>query len=969
MAEDVRVRFTGEPENLLAAMRQLLDQNQQLIQAFVELIKRADFDPTSQDARELAAEIERTQSEFLQLGRQGAASLERVGAETDEVSVDMRELRAQVDRLEKELEQARLEAKRFGREGSRSTKGLVAGFGKARAAMAGLAAFLAGGLIVRGIRQIAEISAVQARADRQLALAIEGVADAERIRIDVLKEQASALQAVTTFGDEAIQGVQNLLLRYAELNDPDVLQQATETVLDLATTLEGGLQGSAQQVAKSLALLKGGSSEVSQALTNLRRVGIILTEQQQESIRTLASQNRSLEAQQVLLDVLQDKFKGTARAAREDVGGAFQAAKNAAGDFLEEIGEGGLSDALVDLAKFLQGVAENSGGAATKIGAATKGIGAGFKALGNLISAPAGKAQEGLADLRESIDALPDPVERVTKRVIASLGETREAMRQFFGVAAEGPATAGEELEAFLESYSKIPLLGSIADSPVFEGIRAYIRAVEEAGDTTEEQLARLVDRYEEAGLRVPPFVERLAEPYEELAKRIESVNSVATKQLTTIDQVAAKLAEWRAAVQEVRDANREAAEEATRQAQLQIAAVGDLSAATDEQLEAVESAVEDAVEAWRLYGEEPPRDLQRVAEDIAAQRSLIDEVRDSATEAAGAVREWLEAFDVEGATAGQLEEIKKRVRDALDEYELLGEQAPAEVRRVAEELGVLSSTQQEAVDEAKEAREEIAEAYEGLAEDLAETFAKLRDSGTGGGGGEAEEELQSLREELSQLRDETEGGVIGTQEQLNRLAELPGLIAAARDRVGEYAEETGRGRVEVEELDDAIRDLVDNNAQAFAQLTDAQRQQITNALTQLQSFAQQGIASGGSVASTFSQVADVLESAGVNVDDLRQRLATAEGGIFDIREAFESLGDEAESQLAKQVEGWEQLDETQQRQVEALKTVAEEHRKSLQAMAEETETAGERMEAAMQPVLAVLREIKDCLDDVAGAL
>lgn len=956
MAEDVRVRFSGEPEDLLADIRRIQDQYEELTRRFVELSKRQDFDPTSQDARELRAEIDRTTEELVQLGRQGAASLERVGAEADEASVDMRELRAQVDRLEKELEQARLEAKRFGREGSKSTKGLVAGFGKAKAAMASLAAFLAGGVIVRGLRQIAEISAVQARADRQLALAIEGISDAERIRLDVLKQQASALQEVTTFGDEAISGVQNLLLRYAELNDPDVLNQATETVLDLATVLEGGLQASAQQVSKSLALLKGGSSEVSQALTNLRRVGIILTEQQQESIRTLAAQNRSLEAQQVLLDVLQDKFKGTARAAREDVAGAFQAVSNAAGDVLEKVGEGGLADALVDLAKFLEGVAVDSGGAAEQIGGAVRSIGTAVSVVAQTIADDIGR----LRDLDQQLAELPG----VAGPAADSIRLVAEALDIMFGTAQTDAERAEEALDRILMLARALPApFNELAERGLFRGL---VDSLSEAEEETRAGLERLIGRYEAASLKVPPFVERLAEPYDELTARIEEVNSAATEQLTTIDQVAAKLAEWRAAVQEVRDANREAAEEATRQAQLQIAAVGDIATATDEQLEAVESAVEDAVEAWRLYGEEPPRDLQRVAEEIAAQRRLIDEVRDSATEAAGAVREWLESFDVAGANAAQLEDVRKRVRDALDEYELLGEQAPEDIRRVAEELGVLSSTQEEAVEEAKAAREEIAEAYRSLAEDLAETFAKLRGEPVVDDAQvrDTQDRLKELREELAEV-----SGLVVEPGDAERAAELRDEIARLEDDMRRFGQEAQRSRVEVEDVSDAIRDLVDDNRTAFSQLGQDQRAIIANLLTQLQGFAEQGIASGDTVANTFSQVADVLESAGVNVDELRQRLQTAEGGIFDIREAFESLGDEAESQLAKQVEGWEQLDETQQRQVEALKTVEEEHRKSLQAMAEETETAGERMEAAMQPVLAVLREIKDCLDDVAGAL
>lgn len=189
----------------------------------------------------------------------------------------------------------------------------------------------------------------QERVTKQLEAVLKSTGGAAGITKDEMLGMASAMQQVTTYGDEAVIPAQSLLLTFTKIGK-DVFPQALESVLDVATAMGTDLKSAATQVGKAL-------NDPVLGITALTRSGIQFTKEQKEVIKSLSETGRVAEAQKIILQELETQFGGSARAARETLGGALKGLQNAFGDLLE--GSGGsvteatgaindLTDALSD---------------------------------------------------------------------------------------------------------------------------------------------------------------------------------------------------------------------------------------------------------------------------------------------------------------------------------------------------------------------------------------------------------------------------------------------------------------------------------------------------------------------------------------------------------------------------------------------------------------------------------------------
>lgn len=190
--------------------------------------------------------------------------------------------------------------------------------------IAGVFAFIGAGALVRSI--------VRATAEAEEAMgllrnAVEQNGGAAGRTTERLAEMATELQRVTTYGDEAIMGAEQLLLRFQSIQGTN-FDRALESTLDLAAAMRMDLQGAAKLVGKALeSPVKG--------MTQLERSGVVLDKSQRDLIKRLVDTGRQAEAQQALLDGLEQRYHGAARAARDTFGGALQGLQNALGDLLE----------------------------------------------------------------------------------------------------------------------------------------------------------------------------------------------------------------------------------------------------------------------------------------------------------------------------------------------------------------------------------------------------------------------------------------------------------------------------------------------------------------------------------------------------------------------------------------------------------------------------------------------------------
>jgi len=180
------------------------------------------------------------------------------------------------------------------------------------------------GAVALGFRKIVRESSEAQAVQAQLAAALESTGHAAGRSAEQLNAHAEALSKVTTFSDEAIGSAQALLLTFRQIRG-NRFDQATEAVLDLAQAMgggEGGLRAASLQLGKAL-------NDPVKGIAALRRVGIQFTESQEDLIKNLAETNRLAEAQGVILKEVGVQFGGSARAARETLGGALQGLNNA----------------------------------------------------------------------------------------------------------------------------------------------------------------------------------------------------------------------------------------------------------------------------------------------------------------------------------------------------------------------------------------------------------------------------------------------------------------------------------------------------------------------------------------------------------------------------------------------------------------------------------------------------------------
>ena len=186
------------------------------------------------------------------------------------------------------------------------------------------------GLVTKGVQKLVGSLIEQENAEKKLEVALGKTSNE-------LLNQASALQKVTTFGDEAIIGVQASIAAFTDSEEQ--IKKATEATLDIATAMGMDLKAAGDLVAKTL-----GSS------TNaISRYGI--------NVEGAVGSTERLES---LTKNVADLFGGQAKAQTDTMAGAIQQMDNAVGDAAEELGEV-LAPIVITTARGLKFLAESVG--------------------------------------------------------------------------------------------------------------------------------------------------------------------------------------------------------------------------------------------------------------------------------------------------------------------------------------------------------------------------------------------------------------------------------------------------------------------------------------------------------------------------------------------------------------------------------------------------------------------------------
>lgn len=163
-----------------------------------------------------------------------------------------------------------------------------------------------------------------------------------------LQKSASALQELTTFGDEDIlRGVTAQLLTFTNVAG-EQFDKAQLAALNLSTRLGTDLTSQTIQLGKAL-------NDPIKGITALGRAGIQFSNEQKETIKRLTETNQIAKAQDIILKELETQFGGSAEAAAKLGSGPIKQLNNQFGDLLEEFGKI-ISEAIIPFVARLKNV-------------------------------------------------------------------------------------------------------------------------------------------------------------------------------------------------------------------------------------------------------------------------------------------------------------------------------------------------------------------------------------------------------------------------------------------------------------------------------------------------------------------------------------------------------------------------------------------------------------------------------------
>ncbi len=177
----------------------------------------------------------------------------------------------------------------------------------------------------------------------ELNAVIKSTGGAAGMTADDITKMAAGLQKVTKFADDDIIKGQSMLLTFTRIGK-DVFPMATEAMLNMAEKF-GGMENASIQLGKAL-------NDPIAGVSALRRVGVMLSDEQEQQIKNFMAVNDIASAQKVILKELETEFGGLARAAGQTTAGKFAQLKNAFDD-LKEVAGAALIPTLLKLAEGL----------------------------------------------------------------------------------------------------------------------------------------------------------------------------------------------------------------------------------------------------------------------------------------------------------------------------------------------------------------------------------------------------------------------------------------------------------------------------------------------------------------------------------------------------------------------------------------------------------------------------------------
>lgn len=184
--------------------------------------------------------------------------------------------------------------------------------------------------IEEGLRQVISLAAESQLVDAKLAAVVKATGQAAGYTAEQIGDMSVAWMRQTGIDDEVIKSASTVMLTFREIGR-EVFPQAMEAAMNMSAVMGQDLQASVIQIGKAL-------QEPIEGATALRRVGVQLTDQQQDMIKTFMDAGDKMSAQKIILQELQLEFGGAAKAAGETFTGSLNKLKGEFNNLAEEIG-------------------------------------------------------------------------------------------------------------------------------------------------------------------------------------------------------------------------------------------------------------------------------------------------------------------------------------------------------------------------------------------------------------------------------------------------------------------------------------------------------------------------------------------------------------------------------------------------------------------------------------------------------
>lgn len=385
-----------------------------------------------------------------------------------------------------------------------------------KSAMAAAGGFFAARGLINAFKSVVNAAAEQELAEKKLNAVLLSTKHVAGITAVELKNLASELQSMTGIGDETIIRAQSLMLTFTKIGK-DVFPQAIETVLNMSVAMGTDMTSSVVQLGKAL-------NDPIAGISALSRVGVQLTDDQKEQIKSFMKANDVASAQKVILAELETQFGGLAKAQGDTMKGSIDKMKSAIGDTAETLGSVFMPQLMVAVEAWKEW-AEAGASAINKIK---------FKLLSD-------DAKEQLNNIRDNMDEtfhnLSDAISNfgvngeTANEVIASLKDNILMMQETIK---EIPGFS-HELNPMIEKYQEF--LGILEKANAQQVVMAasqskwlakkqfqeYFKAVKKEGIDADKIIQELGEKFKGQGLNIedlgPFFMERVQKEREALIK------------------------------------------------------------------------------------------------------------------------------------------------------------------------------------------------------------------------------------------------------------------------------------------------------------------------------------------------------------------------------------------------------------------------------------------------------------------